>query len=40
MPAREKLQEQVNILREQLEQEPPLPSEKREALKEIGRAHV
>jgi len=27
MPAREKLQEQVNILREQLEQEPPLPSE-------------
>lgn len=35
MPAREKLQEQVNILREQLEQEPPLPSEKREALEAL-----
>ncbi|MGB3127543.1 MAG: DUF4404 family protein [Pseudomonas sp.] len=35
MPAREKLQEQVNILREQLNQEPPLPQEKREALEEL-----
>ncbi|NVZ21716.1 DUF4404 family protein [Pseudomonas costantinii] len=35
MPAREKLQEQVNILREQLEQDPPLPLEKREALEAL-----
>lgn len=35
MPAREKLQEQVNILREQLNQEPPLPLEKREALEAL-----
>lgn len=35
MPAREKLQEQVNILREQLDQEPPLPPEKREALEAL-----
>ncbi|KAF1030398.1 MAG: hypothetical protein GAK37_01396 [Pseudomonas sp.] len=35
MPAREKLQEQVNILREQLEQEPPLPLEKREELQAL-----
>lgn len=35
MPAREKLQEQVNILREQLNQEPPLPPEKREALEAL-----
>ncbi|WP_168233447.1 DUF4404 family protein [Pseudomonas veronii] len=35
MPAREKLQEQVNILREQLEQEPPLPAKKREALEAL-----
>lgn len=27
MPAREKLQEQVSILREQLNQDPPLPLE-------------
>ncbi|SDU87552.1 DUF4404 family protein [Pseudomonas mucidolens] len=35
MPAREKLQEQVNILREQLEQDPPLPLEKRQALEAL-----
>ncbi|MFO2464930.1 DUF4404 family protein [Pseudomonas sp. 15FMM2] len=35
MPAREKLQEQVNTLREQLEQEPPLSPEKREALEAL-----
>ena len=35
MPAREKLHEQVNILREQLNQEPPLPLEKREALEAL-----
>ncbi|KRP50456.1 DUF4404 family protein [Pseudomonas poae] len=35
MPAREKLQEQVNILREQLEQDPPLSAEKREALEAL-----
>eukprot|EP01030_Chromulinospumella_sphaerica_P025728 gene25728-25891_t len=35
MSAREKLQEQVNILREQLNQEPPLPLEKREALEAL-----
>ncbi|MBO0495813.1 DUF4404 family protein [Pseudomonas sp. Marseille-Q1929] len=35
MPAREKLQEQVNTLREQLEQVPPLSPEKREALEAL-----
>ena len=35
MPAREKLQEQVNILREQLEQDPPLSDEKRKALEAL-----
>lgn len=51
MPARE-LQEQLNALREQLEQNPPLTLEEREHLQElmqkieaqikleIGRAHV
>jgi hypothetical protein len=34
MPARE-LQEQLNILREQLEQDPPLSAEKREALEAL-----
>ncbi|MGF6094455.1 DUF4404 family protein [Pseudomonas sp. 18175] len=32
MPDRKKLEEQVEILRGQLEQEPPLSDEKREAL--------
>ena len=35
MPAREKLQEQVSILREQLNQDPPLSLEKREALEAL-----
>ncbi len=35
MPAREKLQEQVNILREQLKQGPSLSAEKREALEAL-----
>lgn len=32
MPAREQLQEQGNILREQLEKHPELPQEKRDSL--------
>ena len=35
MPAREQLQEQVNILREQLEKHPELSLEKREALEAL-----
>ncbi|WP_460137273.1 DUF4404 family protein [Pseudomonas sp. S1_E04] len=35
MPDRKKLEEQVEILRGQLEQEPPLSAEKREALEEL-----
>lgn len=35
MPDRKKLEEQVNILRGQLEQDPPLPLEKREALEAL-----
>ncbi|AZF04377.1 DUF4404 family protein [Pseudomonas sp. R5-89-07] len=35
MPDRKKLEEQVEILRGQLEQEPPLSPEKREALEEL-----
>ena len=35
MPDRKKLEEQVNILRGQLEQEPPLSEEKREALEAL-----
>ncbi|AUZ45467.1 DUF4404 family protein [Pseudomonas orientalis] len=35
MPDRKKLEEQVEILRGQLEQEPPLPEEKREALEAL-----
>lgn len=35
MPDRKKLEEQVEILRGQLEQEPPLPAEKREALEAL-----
>ena len=35
MPDRKKLEEQVEILRGQLEQEPPLPDNKREALEEL-----
>lgn len=35
MPDREKLQQQANIVREQLENHPELPAEKREALEEL-----
>ena len=35
MPDRIKLEEQVNILRGQLEQQPPLSEEKREALEAL-----
>ena len=35
MPDRKKLEEQVEILRGQLEQEPPLSEEKREALEAL-----
>ena len=35
MPDRKKLEEQVEILRGQLEQDPPLPVEKREALEAL-----
>ncbi|ROM58187.1 chromosome partitioning protein ParA [Pseudomonas poae] len=35
MPDRKKLEEQVEILRGQLEQDPPLSLEKREALEEL-----
>ena len=35
MPDRKKLEEQVEILRGQLEQDPPLSDEKREALQEL-----
>ncbi|CRM15145.1 MULTISPECIES: DUF4404 family protein [Pseudomonas] len=35
MPDRKKLEEQVEILRGQLEQDPPLPEEKREALEAL-----
>lgn len=35
MPDRKKLEEQVEILRGQLEQDPPLSEEKREALEEL-----
>ena len=35
MPDRKKLEEQIEILRGQLEQEPPLSDEKREALEEL-----
>ncbi|EFQ64933.1 hypothetical protein PFWH6_1555 [Pseudomonas fluorescens WH6] len=41
MPDRKKLEEQVEILRGQLEQKPPLSKEKREALEElIGKFEV
>ncbi|NMZ04918.1 DUF4404 family protein [Pseudomonas proteolytica] len=35
MPARDQLQKQVDILREQLEKHPELPLEKREALEAL-----
>ncbi|MDY7531850.1 DUF4404 family protein [Pseudomonas sp. Bout1] len=35
MPAREQLQEQVKILREQLDQNPEMPLEKREELQTL-----
>ena len=35
MPDRKKLEEQVEILRGQLEQDPPLPVEKRKALEAL-----
>jgi len=35
MPDRIKLEEQINILRGQLEQQPPLSEEKREALEKL-----
>ena len=35
MPAREQLQEQVKILREQLDQNPEMPLEQREELRDL-----
>ena len=35
MPDREKLQQQADIVREQLENHPELPAEKRQALEEL-----
>jgi len=35
MPAREQLQEQVKILREQLDQNPEMPLEQREKLRDL-----